>query len=74
MSDVLLVQNTLIEGSGYLGELLNNDGFDMSLVNAKCEQLPEKNFSLVVILGASESANDNLSYLQAEQQLIKKLC
>jgi len=71
MSDVLLVQNTKIEGSGYLGELLNDDGFDMSSVNAKYEQLPEKNFSLVVILGAPESANDNLPYLQAEQQLIK---
>ena len=71
MSDVLLVQNTGIEGSGYLGELLKNDGFDISLVNAKHEQLPEKSFSLVVILGASESANDNLPYLLAEQQLIK---
>jgi GMP synthase (glutamine-hydrolysing) len=71
MSDVLVVQNTGIEGSGYLGELLNNDGFDITLVNAKHEQLPEKYFSLVVILGASESANDDLPYLHAEQQLIK---
>ena len=71
MSDVLLVQNTGIEGSGYLGELLKNDGFDISLVNAKHEQLPEESFSLVVILGASESVNDNLPYLKAEQQLIK---
>lgn len=71
MSDVLLVQNTSIEGSGYLGELLKYDGFEISSVNAKCEQLPEKNFSLVVILGAPESANDDLPYLQAEQQLIK---
>ena len=71
MSDVLLVQNTEIEGSGYLGELLKHDGFDISLINAKHEQLPEKTFSLVVILGASESANDDLPYLQAEQQLIK---
>ncbi len=71
MSNALLVQNTGIEGSGYLGELLKEDGFDLSLVNAKHEQLPEKNFSLVVILGASESANDDLPYFQAEQQLIK---
>ncbi len=72
MSDVLLVQNTKSEGSGYLGELLKNDGFEITSVNAKHEPLPEKDFSLVVILGAPESANDNLSYLQAEQQLIKK--
>jgi len=71
MSDVLLVQNSRIEGSGYLGDLLKNDGFEITLVNAKHEPLPEKDFSLVVILGAPESANDNLSYLQAEQQLIK---
>ena len=71
MSDVLLIQNTQIEGSGYLGELLKNDGFDITSVNAKHEQLPKKVFSLVVILGAPESANDNLPYLLVEQQLIK---
>ena len=72
MSDVLIIKNTGIEGSGYLGELLSRDGFDVTTVNAKHEQLPEKIFSLVVILGASESANDDLPYLKAEQQLIKK--
>jgi len=71
MSDVLLVQNTRIEGSGYLGELLQKDGFEITSVNAKHEKLPDKDFSLVVILGAPESANDDLPYLQAEQQLIK---
>ncbi len=71
MSDVLLIQNTRIEGSGYLGELLKNDGFKITSVNAKHEQLPEKAFSLVVILGASESVNDDLPYLQAQQHLIK---
>jgi len=71
LSDVLLVQNTRIEDSGYLGDLLKNDGFEITLVNAKHEQLPEKDFSLVVILGAPESANDDLPYLKAEQQLIK---
>ena len=71
MSGVLLVKNTNTEGSGYLGELLKNDGFEITSVNAKHEQLPEKYFSLVVILGAPESANDELPYLQAEQELIK---
>ncbi|QLH03318.1 GMP synthase [Nitrosopumilus cobalaminigenes] len=72
MSRVLLVQNTRIEGSGYLGELLQKDGFDITSVNAKHDKLPDKDFSLVVILGAPESANDDLPYLQAEQDLIKK--
>ena len=72
MSDVLIVHNTRIEGSGYLGELLQKDGFLIDSVHAKHEKLPEKNYSLVVILGAPESANDNFAYLQAEQRLIKK--
>ena len=71
MSDILLVQNSKREGSGYLGDLLKNDGFGITSVNAKHEQLPEKDFSLVVILGAPESANDDLLYLKAEQQLIE---
>jgi len=72
MPDVLLIQNTRIEGSGYLGELLRNDGFDIQSVHAKHENLPEENYLLVVILGAPESANDHLPYLQEEQKLIKK--
>ena len=71
MSDVLLVQNTRIEGSGYLGDLLKEDGFHITSVNAKHEKLPDKDFSLVVILGAPESANDDFPYLREEQQLIK---
>lgn len=71
MSNVLLVQNTRIEGSGYLGELLQNDGFEITSVNAKHEKLPDRDFSLIIILGAPESANDDLEYLNAEQQLIK---
>jgi GMP synthase-like glutamine amidotransferase len=72
MSDVLLVQNTQIEGSGYLGDLLKEDEFDIQSVHAKHEALPEKKFSLVVVLGAPESANDDLPYLQKEQKLIKQ--
>lgn len=72
MSDVLLVQNTKIEGSGYLGDLLKKDGFDIHSVQAKHEKLPEKENSLVVILGAPESANEDLLYLQEEQNLIRR--
>ena len=71
MSDVLLVQNTRIEGSGHLGELLSNDGFNITSISAKHEKIPEKKFSLVVVLGAPESANDDLPYLIEEQKLIK---
>ena len=71
MSDVLVVQNTRIESSGYLGELLARDGFGITSINAKHEIIPNKKFSLVVILGAPESANDNFPYLIEEQELIK---
>jgi len=71
LPEVLLLQNTKIEGPGYLRELLENDGFKITSINAKHEPLIEKDYSLVVILGASESANDDLPYLKAEQQLIK---
>ena len=70
MSDVLFVQNTRIEGPGNLGRLLLDDGFSITSINAKHEPIPENNFSLVVVLGASESANDNLLYLNEEQNLI----
>lgn len=72
MSKVLVVQNSGIEELGYLGELLIKDGFSLDLVNAKHENLPDKNYSLVIILGAPESVNDNLPYFQAEEKLIKK--
>ena len=71
MSKVLLVQNARVEGSGYLGDLLKNDGFEIVSVQAKTEQIPQNDFSLVVILGAPESANDDLPYLKTESDLIK---
>ena len=71
MSNVLLVQNTKSEGSGYLGKLLADDGFDIISVNAKHEKIPENKFSFVVILGAPQSANDDLLYLREEEKLIK---
>ena len=72
MSDVLFVQNTRIEGSGNLGDLLSSDGYKIQSVHAKKEKIPDSDFSLIVILGAPESANDTLPYLQKEQDLIKK--
>ncbi len=47
-------------------------GLTFIFVNGKYEKLPEKEYSLVVILGAPESANDDLPYLREEQKLIKK--
>jgi GMP synthase-like glutamine amidotransferase len=72
MADVLVLQNSKIEGSGVLGNLLESDGFTLRTIYAKENKIPTDNFSLLVVLGATESANAIYSYLQNEQKLIKK--
>lgn len=72
MTDILVVQNTRVENSGLLGKLLEFDGFEIKSVNAKYERIPENDFSFLIVLGAPESANDDLPYLREEQSLIQK--
>ena len=72
MSDVLVVQNTKLEDSGTLGTLLQSDGFKLKSIFAKQENLPNDDYSLLIVLGAPESANDDFPYLKAEQELIQK--
>lgn len=72
MSDVLVVQNSKSEGPGTLGDLLIKDGFRLENIFAKKEKLPTKDYSLLVVLGAPESANDNLDYLKDEMALIRQ--
>ena len=62
MSEVLIIQNTRLEGSGVLGELFANDGFKIRPVFAKKEKISQNDSSLLVVLGGPQSANDNLSY------------
>lgn len=72
MARVLAIQNTKSEGLGNLGRLLEQDGFDITRVNAKRDPIPDGEFSLAVILGAPESANDDLPYLLAEKELVRR--
>jgi len=72
MTKVLVLQNSKIESIGTLGNLLESDGFRIQTIYAKKEKIPTDDFSLLIILGAAESANDNLSYLLEEQKLIRK--
>ena len=72
MTDILVIQNSKSEGIGTLGNLLESDGFRLRTVYAKQEKIPTDDFPLLVVLGASESANDNVSYLLDEQKLIRK--
>ena len=72
MTDVLILQNSKIETAGILGTLLESDGFSIRTIFAQEEQIPKNDFSLLVILGGAQSANDPHSYLIEEQKLIKK--
>ena len=72
MTIVLVLQNSKIESIGTLGNLLESDGFSLQTIYTKKEKIPQDDFSLLIILGAAESANDNLSYLLDEQKLIQK--
>ena len=72
MSNVLVLQNSKIEGPGVLGTLLESDGFSLKTIYTKQEKIPENDFSLLLVLGANDSVNDPLPYLVEEQKLIKK--
>jgi GMP synthase-like glutamine amidotransferase len=72
MSDILVIQNARYEGMSGLAKLLDDDGFTTEVIFAKKEKIPEINHSAVIILGAPESANDNLSYLKEEMELIQE--
>lgn len=72
MSEFLVIQNTRIEGIGTLGDLIRADGFRITTVLAKNEKIPEKKYDAMIILGAPESANDNLPHLKQEMELIRE--
>lgn len=71
MSEFLVIQNTKMEGIGTLGDLLKADGFSIKTVLAKNEKIPQTKHDAIIILGAPESANDNLPYLKQEMELIR---
>jgi len=71
MDDVLVIQNTNIEGLGLFEHLLKSDGYSIETIHAKQEKIPTKKHSLLIILGAPESVNDNHAYLSDEIRLIQ---
>ena len=71
MTDILVLQNAKYEGLSGLGRLLEEDGFRTKIVFTKKEKIPKKDCSAVIILGAPESANDDLDYLKDEMSLIR---
>ena len=71
MADVLVIQNTNIEGLGLFEHLLKSDGYSIETIQAKQEKIPTEKHSLLIILGAPESVNDNHEYLSDEIHLIQ---
>jgi GMP synthase (glutamine-hydrolysing) len=71
MPEVLVIQNAALEGLATLGELLDVDGFKTKTILATKEKIPSMKPLFIVLLGAPESANDDLSYLKAELCLIR---
>ncbi|WP_255492830.1 hypothetical protein [Candidatus Nitrosotalea sp. TS] len=67
----MAIQNTRNEGIATLGKLFEEDGFDITTVLAKKEKIPSIDPRVIVILGAPESANDDLPYLKEELALIQ---
>lgn len=70
MSDILVIKNAGLEGPGTMGELLESDGFSLEVISAKKQKIPTLNHKMVLVLGAPESANDDLQYLKDELNLI----
>ena len=71
MTEVLVVQNSKSEGLAALGKLLQEDGFRTITILAKNERIPTIKPPFIIILGAPESANDELPYLKNELELIR---
>ena len=71
MTDVFVLQNAKYEGLSGLGRLLEEDGFRTKIIFAKKEKIPKVDYSAAIILGAPESANDDLDYLKDEMKLIR---
>ena len=49
MDDVLVIQNTNIEGLGLFEHLLKSDGYSIETIQAKQEKIPTKKYSLLII-------------------------
>jgi GMP synthase-like glutamine amidotransferase len=71
MTEVMVIQNATLEGPATLGELLDADGFKRRTILATKEKFPSIKPDFIVILGAPESANDDLPYLKEELRLIR---
>jgi len=74
VNKILSIQNTSIETLGNLRDFMENDGYEISTIQAGIDDIPidPRQYSAIIILGGYMSVYDNLTYLNAEQELIRK--
>ena len=68
VNKILSIQNTSIETLGNLRDLMENDGYEISTIQAGIDDIPidPQQYSAIIILGGYMSVYDNLTYLNAE--------
>jgi GMP synthase (glutamine-hydrolysing) len=71
---ILSIQNTWIETLGNLTNLIESDGYKVLTVHAGTDDIPKdpREYSAIIILGGYMSVYENLNYLKAEQELIRR--
>ncbi len=69
MSDILVLQNSQLEGIGTLGRMMEHDGFELDVIDAK-RTIPDRMYGVLVVLGGPQSANDKKPYLRKEEDAI----
>jgi GMP synthase (glutamine-hydrolysing) len=70
---ILSIQNTEIETLGNFKELFESDGYKIKTVHVKKDNIPldAQKYTAIVILGGYMSVNENLHYLNEQQELIR---
>lgn len=73
LKKILAVQNIACETLGTLEGLLRRDGFDIVVLNAQADKVPEDigGYAAAIVLGGPMAVYDGLPYLQKEQNLIR---
>ena len=72
MARALVLQNSPLEGPGLLAGLLEDDGHELDIVDARRGGLDRSGFGLLVVLGGPEGANDGLPHLREEESLMRE--
>lgn len=74
MKDTILsIQNTEVETLGNFKELFESDGYKIKTIHVKKDSIPYDlgKYAAIIILGGYMSVNENLPYLNEQQELIR---